>query len=221
MSPYEILGISSDASDEEVKKAYRTLSKKYHPDANIGSPHQAEYTEIFKKVQNAYEEIMSERRGEFRRQTYTDRTNGAYDYSWQSSDQHQYASDAAAFQDAAAYIQARRYQEAKEILSMIKGRNDVWFYYSAICENGLGNSIQAREYAEAAAQMNPFNMQYQILLQQLRRGTNAYSTTRQSYGTTVSPMQCCYTYLIIQAILSCLFSGMGAGGMGGIRCFIC
>ena len=45
MNPYQILGISPSASDDEVKKAYRTLSKKYHPDANIGNPHQAEYTE--------------------------------------------------------------------------------------------------------------------------------------------------------------------------------
>ena len=48
MNPYQILGISPSASDDEVKKAYRTLSKKYHPDANIGNPHQAEYTEKFK-----------------------------------------------------------------------------------------------------------------------------------------------------------------------------
>ena len=38
MNPYQILGISSDATDDEVKKAYRTLSKKYHPDANINNP---------------------------------------------------------------------------------------------------------------------------------------------------------------------------------------
>ena len=37
MNPYQILGISSDATDDEVKKAYRTLSKKYHPDANINN----------------------------------------------------------------------------------------------------------------------------------------------------------------------------------------
>lgn len=220
MSPYEILGINRDASDDEVKKAYRTLSKKYHPDANIGSPHQAEYTEMFKQVQNAYEEIMSERRGEFQRQSYANQTNGAYDYG-SFHQQYQYADDTAAFQDAAAYIQARRYQEAKDILADVKIRNDVWFYYAAICEHGLGNSIQAREFAEAAAQMNPYNIQYQILLQQLTRGTHAYSTMRHSYGTAVSPMQCCYTYLIIQAILSCLFSGMGTGGMGFMRCYIC
>ena len=57
MNPYQILGISPSASDDEVKKAYRTLSKKYHPDANIGNPHQAEYTEKFKEVQNAYKTI--------------------------------------------------------------------------------------------------------------------------------------------------------------------
>lgn len=62
MNPYQILGISPSASDDEVKKAYRTLSKKYHPDANIGNPHQAEYTEKFKEVQNAYKTIMDERK---------------------------------------------------------------------------------------------------------------------------------------------------------------
>ena len=41
--PYSILGISRDASDEEVKKAYRKLSRKYHPDANINNPNNMEY----------------------------------------------------------------------------------------------------------------------------------------------------------------------------------
>ena len=70
MNPYQILGISPSASDDEVKKAYRTLSKKYHPDANIGNPHQAEYTEKFKEVQNAYKTIMDERKKGFRQQSY-------------------------------------------------------------------------------------------------------------------------------------------------------
>ena len=34
MNPYDVLGVSKDASDQEIKRAYRKLSKKYHPDLN-------------------------------------------------------------------------------------------------------------------------------------------------------------------------------------------
>ncbi len=57
--PYEILGISRSATDEEVKKAYRAASRKYHPDANPGNPKAAE--EKFKEVQQAYKEIVRQR----------------------------------------------------------------------------------------------------------------------------------------------------------------
>ena len=43
---YTILGVSQDATDEEIKKAYRRLSKKYHPDANINNPNKAQAEEI-------------------------------------------------------------------------------------------------------------------------------------------------------------------------------
>ena len=49
--PYKVLGVSPDASDEEIKKAYRELAKKYHPDSNAGNP-QAE--QMFKDVNEAY-----------------------------------------------------------------------------------------------------------------------------------------------------------------------
>ena len=54
--PYEVLGLKRGASDEEIKKAYRTLSRKYHPDANLDDPKEAE--EKFKEVQQAYQQIM-------------------------------------------------------------------------------------------------------------------------------------------------------------------
>ena len=63
MDPYKILGISYDATEEEIKKAYRALSRKYHPDANIGKPNQKELEEKFKEVQQAYSMIMDQRQG--------------------------------------------------------------------------------------------------------------------------------------------------------------
>ena len=58
MDPYQVLGVSRDASDDEVKKAYRNLSRKYHPDANNNNPNKAQAEEMFKKVQAAYDQIM-------------------------------------------------------------------------------------------------------------------------------------------------------------------
>ena len=59
--PYSVLGVSRDASDEEIKKAYRRLSRKYHPDANINNPNKEQAEEKFKEVQQAYEQIMKEK----------------------------------------------------------------------------------------------------------------------------------------------------------------
>lgn len=56
--PYEVLGLPHGASEEEVKKAYRNLSRKYHPDANINNPNAAQAEEKFKEVQAAYKSIM-------------------------------------------------------------------------------------------------------------------------------------------------------------------
>ena len=59
--PYSILGVSRDASEEEIKKAYKTLSRKYHPDANINNPNKDQAEEKFKEIQAAYQQIMKER----------------------------------------------------------------------------------------------------------------------------------------------------------------
>ena len=58
--PYQILGVSRDASDDEIKKAYRTLSRKYHPDANINNPNKDQAEAKFKEVQQVRVGIRSE-----------------------------------------------------------------------------------------------------------------------------------------------------------------
>lgn len=60
-NPYSVLGVSREASEEEIKKAYKALSRKYHPDANINNPNKEEAEEKFKEIQQAYQTIMKER----------------------------------------------------------------------------------------------------------------------------------------------------------------
>lgn len=63
MDPYQVLGVSGNATDDEIKKAYRALSRKYHPDANINNPNKAQAEAKFKELQQAYQLIMRERSG--------------------------------------------------------------------------------------------------------------------------------------------------------------
>mgnify|MGYP003223073068 CR=1 FL=1 len=59
--PYSILGVSRDASDEDIKKAYRKLSRIYHPDANINNPNKDQAEAKFKEIQQAYQQIIKEK----------------------------------------------------------------------------------------------------------------------------------------------------------------
>ena len=60
IDPYSILGVDRNASDDEIKKAYRKLSRKYHPDANINNPNKEQAEEKFKQLQQEYDQIMRE-----------------------------------------------------------------------------------------------------------------------------------------------------------------
>ena len=62
MNPYDVLGVKPDASEDEIKKAYKALSRKYHPDANINNPNKDQAEEKFKQVQQAYSQIMDARK---------------------------------------------------------------------------------------------------------------------------------------------------------------
>ena len=59
--PYQVLGISPNATDDEVKRAYKELSRKYHPDSYVNNPLADLAEDKFKEVQAAYTQIMDAR----------------------------------------------------------------------------------------------------------------------------------------------------------------
>ncbi len=75
--PYQVLGIQRGASEEEIKKAYRRLSRIYHPDANVNNPNKEQAEEKFKEIQQAYQQIMKEREGGYT--SYGQEAGGGYE----------------------------------------------------------------------------------------------------------------------------------------------
>ena len=182
MNPYDILGVSPSASDEEIKKAYRTLSRKYHPDANVGKPGEKAAEEKFKQIQQAYTQIMKERE-----QVYST-------YGYQNNNQTAGGdSDTVEMQAAANFINSRRFREALNVLEGIRNRNAQWYYFSAIANAGLGNNLRAQDMARQAMEMEPNNAQYQMLWQQLQSGRQWYGNMAGGYGRPQMSMDniCC------------------------------
>ena len=149
--PYSVLGVSRDASDEEIKKAYRKLSRKYHPDANINNPNKEQAEEKFKEVQQAYEQIMKEK--EYG-SSYGNA--GGYYGGFTGRQNSTYQDEEAIRRQAAAnYIQSRHFQEAMNVLSSLKQRNGEWYYLSAMANMGLGNNVNALEDIRTAVNLEP------------------------------------------------------------------
>lgn len=167
--PYGVLGVSPNASNDEVKRAYRDLSRKYHPDSYADNPLADLAEEKFKEVQEAYDQIMQEREGG--QQGYS------YGYGQQTTSSSQQDVE---LQAAINFVNNRRYQEALRVLSQLPSRTAKWYYCSAAAHYGLGNNVQALNDAQTAVNMEPNNMEYKSLLNQLQWNGQRYQT--RSYG---------------------------------------
>ena len=174
LDPYSVLGVSRDASMDEIKKAYRKLSRQYHPDANINNPNKEEAEEKFKQVQQAYDQIVREREQGASQSSWSGEFGGGY----QTQDDQR----SMEMRAAANYINAAHYQEALNVLNRMTERNGQWYYYHAVANAGAGNTASAMEDVRRAVDMEPNNMQYQQLYQQLQSGGQWYWNQGNGYG---------------------------------------
>lgn len=233
--PYAVLGIERNATDEEIKKAYRALSRKYHPDANINNPNKEQAEEKFKEIQQAYQQIMYEKEhgtsGGYGQSGYGGQSSQYGGSYWDFGDffggfgtgagQRQNRSsgmdEESTYKQAAAnYIRNGYYKEALNVLSNIGKRDAHWYYLSAIANSGMGNNVAALEHAGKAVQLEPGNQEYQQLYTQIQNGGSWYQGRRQDYGSSMGGngsfcMKLCIANLICN--MCCGGGGLCCGGM--------
>ena len=185
LDPYSVLGVPRNASDDEIKKAYRKLSRKYHPDANINNPNKDQAEEKFKEVQQAYEQIMKEREygGSASGNGYGSYGNyGGYG-GYGSAGSSTYQDEESMRRRAASnYVQSGHYQEAMNVLNSLGQKNGEWYYLAAMANMGLGNNVTALDQIREAVRQEPDNVQYRMILQRMEGGGGWYQQQQDPFG---------------------------------------
>ena len=183
--PYKVLGLPRNASDEDVKRAYRTLAKKYHPDLNPGDQ---EAARKMKEVNEAYDQIKNPEK--YARQLgsggspYGNPYGNPYGgYGYGGYQERQYQSSGDQYQTSAEqYIRFHRWSEALNALQNSQNRNARWYYLSALANDGLGNQVTALEHMRKAVSMEPDNQEYLWALNRLENGGSAYRQQAGNFG---------------------------------------
>ena len=177
-NPYEVLGVPENATDEQVKAAYRALAKKYHPDNYADSPLKDVADEKMKEINEAYDMILNMRKNG---NAGAGSSNGGYSRTGSSSDP--------VFQRVRSLIMANNIAEAERILDSVSEgqKNAEWYFLKGMCASRKGWSEQAFQFIQRAVQMDPSNPEYNAAYNNMMRsrqyGAGAgYNQPNQQYG---------------------------------------
>ena len=206
--PYQILGVPETASDEEVKRAYRELARKYHPDNYHDNPLADLAQEKMKDINAAYEQITKMRSGAKSGGHSSAGTSGSY--SGYGGYQQQYSSQSSSgssvLQQVRIAINTGNISRAEALLANYSDHNAEWnFLRGAVCYR-RGWMDEAKRYYQTACQMDPGNAEYRQALEFMERGTeSAYRPGGQPFGTEVCGGNLCLP-------LCCLWTLCNGGG---------
>ena len=199
--PYRVLGVSPDASDEEIKKAYRRLAKKYHPDLHPGD---AEAAKKMQEVNAAYEQIKNPEKAQQSHQqsgqtgygSYGGYTTYTYDpfAEWFRQQAKRQQRGDIYQQSAYRYLQNHQFEEALKALAQSANRDGYWYYLSAIANDGLDNQVTALEHIRKAISMEPGNPEYREVLERIQQGSYSYRRRKENFRRyTGTALSCCTT----------------------------
>ena len=218
MDPYKVLGLDHNASDEEVKMAYRRLAKQYHPDANPGDKNAEQK---MKEINAAYDMIINHKEtinsyGETsgNAQNYGPFTGSpfegfnpfsGFDPFSQAQGNYRTVTVEELYQLAAQSINLGRYYYALTLLDQIPAnqRTARWYFYRAKANQGLGNRVATIENAEHACRMDPGNQEYAEYLNQMRNSSREYRQRSETYQSPTASVGrlcliCCLSNLLFR-----------------------
>ena len=176
-SPYEILGISPNATNEEVRDAYRALARKYHPDNYIDSPLADLAEEKMKEINTAYDEILRIRAEE---KNKSEEKKSSYQRAYTHREK---------YSDIRQAINSNDYKTAEGLLNQIEQheRDAEWFFLKGLVLLHGGYQFDAIRYINRACELDPDNDEYRTLRDNLRTQASTYGsqTSRDTMGCSL------------------------------------
>ena len=200
--PYEVLGVSPDSSDDEVKRAYRDLARKYHPDNYQNNPLADLAEEKMKEINEAYDAITRARSGGGA--SYggsASQSQSGYGYGYGGGyQQRSQGSAGQVFYRARQAVSSNDLDGAEQLLQGAD-RNGEWYFLMGSIAYRRGWLDEARQNYQIAVQMDPGNMEYRQALGMMQRGGYGYQP--DMVGGQCDGMDCCTAMMC----MNCLCGG--------------
>lgn len=186
MNPYNVLGVKENSSDEEVKKAYRDLAKKYHPDNYKDNPLAELASEKMRSINEAYDMIIKNKNN----------SNNTYqNYAGNSAGN---SANSSVYTQIRNAISVNNIGLAETMLSKLTTKDAEWYFLSGCIAYKKGWFDQAMSSYQTACSMDPNNLEYRTSLQRMANMSFGGQTRRGG-----SSMGCCSQLICADCCCEC------------------